>query len=307
MLERQAEAVTASSIADVSLLTHPGCVRKDNQDRVGHAACPKLQLAVVADGVGGEAGGARAAELAVKAYVQSLAPCMDTLQDGLPADALQRATQMIQQQIVHMRETDAALSAMASTVAVVHLQSSLATVGHLGDARVYLFHTGQLRRLTQDHSVVQQMVSRGLLTEEEGLTHPQGHILTQSLGQPGALLEITTQPVAEGDLLLLCSDGLWSCVPDEVLSRELNEATANLAHTAQRLLDLALDTGAPDNVSLALLRVLPQASEDASAVASVRPRPVFASQRAIYALGAFLLLALLCMLAWFFHERTAFP
>lgn len=243
------------SVVHVDVLSHVGRVRRDNQDRVGHAACPSIQMAVVADGVGGEAGGARAAECAVEEYAAILASCAEVPPDVDAAEALQRATATIQAKIAGMRESDPALSAMASTVAVVCLQASRATVGHLGDARAYLFRSGKLRRITQDHSVVQQMVSKGLITETESRTHPQGHILTHSLGQPGSLLEITTLPTVEGDVFLLCSDGLWSCVTDEMLSQELGKQSPDLAQTAQRLLELALAKGAPDNVSLALLQI----------------------------------------------------
>lgn len=286
------------SVVHVDVLSHPGRVRKDNQDRVGHAACPSMQMAVVADGVGGEVGGARAAECAVEEYAALLASCAEVPPDVDAAEALQRATATIQAKIAGMRESDPAQSAMASTVAVVCLQASRATVGHIGDARAYLFRSGKLQRITQDHSVVQQMVSKGLITETESRTHPQGHILTHSLGQPGSLLEITTLPTSEGDVFLLCSDGLWSCVPDEVLSQELGKQSPDLAQTAQRLLDLALAKGAPDNVSLALLQIWREAPAPSSPPPQSPAHQVRSSSpRSNMLIGA-AFIALTCILVW---------
>jgi protein phosphatase len=144
---------------------------------------------------------------------------------------------------------------MASTVALVLVQDRTLFVGHLGDSRVYLGRAGAMRRLTRDHSVVQRMVDDAIITEDEARTHPSGHILTQSLGQEGAELEESVVGLDAGDMVLICSDGLWAYVEERRLAEALTSPDVSVATAADSLLDQALAAGASDNVSVALLRV----------------------------------------------------
>ena len=254
---------------------HVGLVRGENQDRIGHAVGELGEIFVVADGVGGDAGGGEAASLAVEVYEGLMAPAAGVgavRGDESPAEALQRATEVIQRRIQTMRETEPEFGAMASTVAAVLVRGPTATVGHLGDSRVYLGRGGEVRRLTRDHTVVQRMIEEGILTEDEARTHPSGHILTSSLGQVGAELELATVPLEEGDVFLLCSDGLWGYVSEAQMARELRCAAADGSITADALLSLALGAGAPDNVSIVLLRVsLGEMDRESSSEAEIGP------------------------------------
>ncbi len=235
---------------------HVGLVRGENQDRIGHAVGALGEIFVVADGVGGDAGGAEAASLAVAVYegLMAAAPAL-AIPDESPAAALQRATEVVHNRIQTIRQTQPEFGAMASTVAAVLVQGQTATVGHLGDSRVYLARGGEVRLITRDHTVVQRMIDGGILTEDEARTHPSGHILTSSLGQVGAELDVATLALEQDDVLLLCSDGLWGYVSEAQLARELRRAAADPSITADALLLLALAAGAPDNVSIVLLRV----------------------------------------------------
>ena len=246
---------TTSGLAAATLCSHVGAVRTENQDRVGRVLGRAGEIIIVADGIGGQSGGAEAATLAVRAYEALVNPGAGE-EEISPDIALQRATEQIHREIHDERNTQPAFNAMATTVAVVYLRDRVATVGHLGDTRVYLFRDGQLQRLTRDHSVVERMVQEGLLTETEARAHPKGHILTRSLGQMGTPLETQQLEVRTGDLLLLCSDGLWACVPDSLLAAELSRTSADTSTAVDSLLGITLQAGAPDNVSIALVRIL---------------------------------------------------
>ncbi len=241
---------TAVNGIECSLRCHVGGVRTENQDRVGRSVISHGELVVVADGVGGGAGGAQAATIAVEEYEKlRLEP------EEKPGPALRRVTQEINRRIDALRQHDPAMSGMASTVALVLIQERTLYVGHLGDSRVYLGHAGVMRLLTRDHSVVRRMVDDGIITEEEARTHPSGHILSQSLGREGAELEVSAIELETGDTVLICSDGLWAYVAERNLSEALTSADLNVAVAADALLDQALAAGAPDNISVALLRI----------------------------------------------------
>ena len=235
---------------DCSLRCHTGMVRSENQDRVGRSVLPGGELVVVADGVGGGEGGAQAAAIAVEEYER-----LRLQGEEEPQTALQRATQAINGRIAELRRQDPALDGMATTVALVLIQERTLFVGHLGDSRVYQGRAGAMRLLTRDHSVVRRMVDDGIITEEEARVHPSGHILTQSLGQEGAQLEVSVLGLEPGDTILICSDGLWAYVAESSLTEALTLSDLQVAETADTLLDEALAAGAPDNVSVALLKV----------------------------------------------------
>ncbi|MGI4757605.1 MAG: PP2C family protein-serine/threonine phosphatase [Janthinobacterium lividum] len=235
-----------------------GCARRDNQDRIGHAIGPFGEVFVVADGVGGEAGGAAAAELAVETYA-NLSIFRPQTPGEAPAAALQRATALVTHRIEAARQSQPSLAAMATTAAVVFLTATSVGIGHIGDSRIYLCRAGAVQLVTTDHSVVQRMVSEGVLSAEEAKNHPSGHILTRSLGQQDAQMDVATLELQPNDLLLLCSDGLWATVPFGALAEELARVGTELDTFTQALLQRTLAAGAPDNVSIVAIRILPDA------------------------------------------------
>ena len=241
--------VTWSARCDV------GCVRRDNQDRVKHAIGPFGEVFVVADGVGGETGGGAAAELAVEAYA-SLSIFRPKAPGETPSAALKRATATVTRQIEAARQAQPSLAAMATTAAVLFLTATSVGIGHIGDSRIYLCRAGAVQLLTADHSVVQRMVSEGVLSAEEAENHPSGHILTRSLGQKDAQLDVATLELQPNDLLLLCSDGLWAAVPHEALTEELARVDSEPDTIAEALLERTIAAGAPDNVSIVAVRLL---------------------------------------------------
>jgi len=144
---------------------------------------------------------------------------------------------------------------MGTTLSVAATLGTRLIIGHVGDSRVYLFRHGQLYQLTRDHTLVQSMVDRGMLTPEEAATHPQRHLLTSFFGAEGDTAEGDFQQVtlADGDQLLLCTDGLTDMVDAAVIGSVLGTA-ASADEACQGLLEAALKKGGKDNVTVVLAR-----------------------------------------------------
>jgi protein phosphatase len=152
---------------------------------------------------------------------------------------------------------------MGTTLTAAYLDDSELAIAHVGDSRAYLFREGSLRRLTQDHSLVDELVRRGKLTEEQAAEHPQRSIITRALGpEPSVEVDTWTYPVSAGDVLLLCSDGLTSMVPEDRMEEILRSAPT-LRRAAQALVDEANAAGGRDNITVVLARM-----EDVSAPAA---------------------------------------
>jgi protein phosphatase len=235
-----------------SLRCHPGLVRKENQDRVGRVDIPLGELFLVLDGVGGKTGGSQAAALGRGEYFRFLAKVPA---GSDPEDGLQQATTWVNARLADARQTGPAeMQEMASTVALVLISGDQAYVGHIGDSRVYRVRAGDCKILTEDHSVVQRMIAQGILSSEQARSHPNASVLTRSLGQPEARMDISAHEVQAGDLMLICSDGLWGYTSPAELEETLL-AGGGTAAIADRLLELALAGGGGDNISVALFRI----------------------------------------------------
>jgi protein phosphatase len=231
--------------------TDPGRVRSSNEDSV--FADPEAGILIVADGMGGHAAGEVASELAVRTISQ-------VLEEGLPPGAAdtQEVIRLLRQSIdqanlaIQARAAqDRALRGMGTTVAIVVSRGEQLCVGHVGDSRVYLIAAGQLQRLTQDHSLVSQMVRAGQITPEQARTHHLRNVITRSLGfDTSAQPDLQVLRWAPGDCLVLCSDGLTNMLADEEIAGTVQEGTADLAATCGRLIALANERGGTDNVSV---------------------------------------------------------
>ena len=148
------------------------------------------------------------------------------------------------------------LRGMGTTMTAVLVDGDEVAIGHVGDSRAYRLHDGVLEQLTTDHTVVQMLVQQGILTPEQAVSHPRGNLITNALqGEPGgARVETTTRPALDGDRYLLCSDGLPDYVPDDAIHDALDEPDPDAA--LDRLVQLALDAGAPDNVTCVIADIV---------------------------------------------------
>lgn len=247
-------------------LTDTGRVRKRNEDSL--ALSPELGVAVVADGMGGHPGGDVASSVAathavdrIRALVQrhaseSITPPLADAMAGVVVDA-HRAIQAR-----GLREPH--LAGMGTTLTVLALDSAgnRWSIGHVGDSRAYLLRHGSFRQLTRDDTWVQQRVDAAELTPDQARRHPFGHILTQCLGlEKRPEPQVLEGPLQEGDIFLLCTDGLVGMLEDELVSDALRAHVPGGLHppdlegAANALVTMANDRGGYDNITVALIAV----------------------------------------------------
>jgi protein phosphatase len=227
--------------------------RDDNQDR--YLAAPPVFA--VADGMGGHVGGAAAAEAVVEA-LQSLTGS-ETTTVGAIRLALQRADGEIR--AFQGPDKAGAGTTVAGVALVDEGDGPQWAVFHVGDSRVYRWHDGQLELVTKDHSVVQELLDAGYISDESAATHPQRHIITRALGVgPRPEADVVLLPIVPGDLYLACSDGLTGEVPDERIAELLLAGGATDA-LAPILTAEAEERGARDNVTVALVQVCSPAAD----------------------------------------------
>jgi PPM family protein phosphatase len=244
---------------EVTALSDTGRVRSHNEDR--YLAQPPLMA--VADGMGGAQAGEVAAGVAVDRLGDLRAP--------VGADELQRAIEEANAEIRRMAAEDPERAGMGTTVtaALVGAGGRLDLL-HVGDSRAYLFRDGRLRRLTDDHSLVGEMVRQGTLAPEEAEAHPQRNVITRALGaEPQVEVDRSTEALAAGDVLLLCTDGLSGYLSEEAIGKLLGEAPS-LEEAAQALVEGANALGGADNVTVLLARF---EAVESTARAPVIPSP----------------------------------
>ncbi len=224
--------------------THKGLVRPSNQDSL----LVSRSMYGVADGMGGHRGGETASRIAVQ-VVRNL------LQNKTPEEhSLRIAVEAANRRIFDMQRHDLALSGMGTTFTLLWEGKAEMLVAHVGDSRAYLFRDGKLTCQTQDHSVVGELLRNRVITPAMAKTHPYRSVITRALGtDPTVEADLLHVNKKDGDLWLVCSDGLYNMVEDDEIALTL--ASQEGERAADRLLELALEHGGHDNVSLVLGRV----------------------------------------------------
>jgi serine/threonine protein phosphatase PrpC len=214
-------------------------------------------LLVVADGVGGQGHGRTAGRLAVQSLVAYMSSSLSTQQNA-PASllALLRAGIQEANRVVYERNLRQHLG-MGTTLTAVLVSETTASVAHVGDSRLYRYRppTG-LTQITRDHSVVAALVTAGIIEPDEIYMHPYRNYLYRSLGDQATVdVETTTLPLAAGDILLVCTDGLWEMVHDQQIAAILTTPMQTPRDTAHALIQAALAGGGTDNVSAIVAEV----------------------------------------------------
>lgn len=241
-----------SAMIDCWGQTHVGHIRQNNEDAFD--IIPELGLLVVADGMGGAAAGERASALAVSTVVSEARAVGTSLSVAVVDQAIELANQSIRQEA----ECDPALQGMGTTVTAVLVQGEFAWIVNIGDSRAYRLSGDHFAQLTTDHSWVEEHGDD--LTAEQIKVHPYRHVLTRALGvDPVAFTDTSRAPIAAGDILLLCSDGLHGVVSDETIAQVLARGSS-LQERGSALIDVALERGGPDNVTV-VLAVCPETPE----------------------------------------------
>jgi protein phosphatase len=206
---------------------------------------------IVADGMGGHRGGATASRLATEVVKQQYLGS----ETGDPATALREALTRANARIHAEAQSNADLRGMGTTTSALVLRNDQAWFAHVGDSRIYRVRGGQIEQLTEDHSLVASMVREGLLTTKEAENHPRRNVLQRSMGVAEEVEIDVRGPfgVQADDVFILCSDGLHGVVKEDEI---LQNAALPLDEAADRYVKLALERGAPDNVTVLVARIV---------------------------------------------------
>jgi|SRR5579884_604939 len=230
---------------DAIALTDAGRQRRQNED----AKLARPPVFVVADGMGGAQAGEVASQIAIEAFEDGLPD------SGTPEERLAERVIAANQRIHELAATEPDRAGMGTTLTAAYVDDGQLAIAHVGDSRAYRFRDGRLDRLTQDHSLVEELVRQQKLTPEQAAEHPQRSIITRALGpEPKVEVDTWTYPLRAGDVVLLCSDGLTSMITEEDVS-EILSAAQTLEQAGRRLIDAANDAGGRDNITVVLFRL----------------------------------------------------
>ena len=244
---------------EVSGQSDIGCLRKNNEDSFGYwepdedeSFARKGRLAIVADGMGGYEGGQEASRLAVDTLVETY---RDYDGDD-PQQALIEGMQAAHEEVRRYGSDHPALQGMGTTCTAAAIVGDALHYVHVGDTRLYLIRDGQITQVTRDHSYVGRLVEAGMITREEAERHPQRNILTAAVGTTPELVMDAPgrpEPLRLGDVIVICTDGLWGQVQDqEILDAVKKQDVEGAGHD---LIELARQRGGPDNITVNILRL----------------------------------------------------
>lgn len=232
-------------------ITDRGVIREQNQDAFAHQVLSDGRvLALVCDGMGGARAGNVASTMAVDIIMDEF-----LAEEAHTLDRLKAAAASANRQIFQRASREESCAGMGTTLAAALASREEALILNEGDSRVYhLSEKGGIVRVTRDHSLVEDLVQRGELTREQARTHPHKNLITRALGaEPELRVDVFRQPLAAGDYLLLCSDGLSNVVSEQELLYEVVHG-GEACTCCRRLLEIALHRGAPDNVTAVLIQ-----------------------------------------------------
>ena len=244
---------------EVAARSDIGCQRENNEDALGYwepeqdqEFASKGRLAIVADGMGGYEGGQEASHLAVDTVIS----IYRDRNGGNPQAVLNEALQAAHERVRQYGFSHPDLRGMGTTCTAVVLLGKALHYVHVGDTRLYRVRAGEITQLTRDHSYVGRLVESGVISREEAEKHPQRNILTAALGTSADLImdsPETPEVLESGDVLLVCSDGLWGQVHDGEILQAVERNHPDAA--CQELIGLARERGGPDNITVQILRL----------------------------------------------------
>jgi PPM family protein phosphatase len=247
--------------------TDTGRQRRANEDSM----LARSPLFVVADGMGGAQAGEVASRLAIESFRDGLPDTTDA--EGSLAQYARAANLSIHER----SQVNAEHAGMGTTLTAVYVGAEEVAIAHVGDSRAYCLRDGELLRLTDDHSLVDELIRQGKLTPEEAIEHPQRSVITRALGpEPEVEIDTRSYRARDGDVYLLCSDGLTTMIP-EALIAEILLAYPRLRDAGEALIAAANEAGGRDNITVVLVRVealQPSASSIVEAPATLTGIPV---------------------------------
>ncbi len=233
----------------VFALSDLGLLRAGNED----SGLVSSKIVAVADGMGGHAGGEVASRIAIKSLVQT----------SSNADALLSVANSINLEIANKSKSDPELAGMGTTLTALQINGEVAELLHVGDSRCYAFTGGKLNQLSDDHTVMQELIDQGRITPDEVMNHPQRSLLTQALmGDSEVNPALKLYPIAIGDKFLLCSDGLTAVLSDLEISKILKKNSGQ--ELVEELVAETKAKGAPDNVTVIWAEVVSEVEASAT-------------------------------------------
>lgn len=254
------------STIEMHALTDVGIKRNHNEDCVG--ITPTFGFAVLADGMGGHNAGEVASAMAVDITTRYLQDRLQRMPEGQLDDdtgftgesVLARETvTMANNAIFETAGQKAECAGMGTTIVAAIFYGDRVTAAHVGDSRMYRLRGDLLTHVTEDHSLIQEQVRRGLLTPDDARNSSIKNLVTRALGvEPDVEPDIVEDITQAGDIYLMCSDGLTDVVPDEAIRLTITQNSNDLRKAAAQLVQLANDAGGPDNISIILIRTQKQ-------------------------------------------------
>jgi protein phosphatase len=245
-------------------LTDVGRKRKGNEDSVFINA--EQRLFVVADGMGGHAAGEVASKVAVDSINEFV--CLTSGDEEITwpfgldqtisydGNRLKTAIRYANRKVLEATKEKSEYEGMATTVVAVLVDVDTANVAHVGDSRVYLYSEGALTQVTSDHSWVNEQIQSGVISADQARSHPLRNVVTRALGgRLDLAVDMQVQKMKAGNVLLLCSDGLTTMVPDEEIASVMEKAQGDIEQMAQDLVAAANDHGGEDNITVLLLKL----------------------------------------------------
>jgi PPM family protein phosphatase len=240
-------------IVEEAARTDTGRQRHANED----SYYVRSPMYVVADGMGGAQAGEVASRIAADVFDEELG-------EGNPEEELERLAREANRRIFELARADASRTGMGTTLTGALISNDEVTIVHVGDSRAYLYRDGELRQLTRDHSLVEELRRKGQLTTEEAEEHPQRSVITRALGpEPDVEPDVHTHQARSGDVFLLCSDGLTSMIREERVG-EILATSGSLDTAVNRLVEEANQAGGRDNITVVCFRL--DGEEEAAAV-----------------------------------------
>jgi len=231
------------------MVSDRGKIREKNEDAQLVQTQNKIKLLAVADGLGGHQGGEVASNLALQ--------ILDTREMNGPnlEEDLKAAFFMANKEILKRSLKDPGLAGMGTTLTALAINGEKGIIGHIGDSRLYLYRDFQLQQITRDHTLVNELVKKGNITEKEAYSHPQRNLLLQALGLEEEIdLDLKEIDVKENDIFLLCTDGLTGLLKDKEI-KELIDDRKDMQFIAQEMVKEANLRGGHDNITVVLCRI----------------------------------------------------
>jgi protein phosphatase len=244
---------------DYGTHTHQGRVRTSNED--SYAANAKNRIFLVADGMGGHAAGEIASQIAASTVEELVFSRRNS--DSQPEETLRLAALEANSRIYDTQRKKPELAGMGSTLTILSFRDDRYYIAHVGDSRAYLLRNGTLDQLTRDHSLVWHLFESGVLRKDELASHPQKNLITRSIGpHPQVEIDLERGDAREGDIYLLCSDGLTDVVSDENIRAILSDTAKSPQQLGETLVNAANRGGGPDNITVVVVRLQSGDAED---------------------------------------------